>query len=91
MPPKLLLVLDVPVYVLKAFYLLPSLMHRLESLMLASQLREEIDFRSSNFGIPSSMVCFIAFITLIVLETSLSFNNNLISFYAIDPGSVNNA
>lgn len=49
MPPKLLLVLDVPVYVLKAFYLLPSLMHRLESLMLASQLREEIDFRSSNF------------------------------------------
>ncbi|TYI48167.1 hypothetical protein E1A91_D13G227500v1 [Gossypium mustelinum] len=56
MPPKLLLVLDVPVYVLKAFYLLPSLMHRLESLMLASQLREEIDFRSSNFGIPSSMI-----------------------------------
>ncbi|MBA0728554.1 hypothetical protein Golax_001444, partial [Gossypium laxum] len=56
MPPKLLLVLDVPVYVLKAFYLLPSLMHRLESLMLASQLREEIDFRSSNFDIPSSMI-----------------------------------
>lgn len=55
--------------------------------MLASQLREEIDFRSSNFEIPSSLVCFIAFITMIVLETSLSFNNNLISFYAIDPGS----
>ncbi|MBA0752984.1 hypothetical protein Gogos_000140, partial [Gossypium gossypioides] len=56
MPPELLLVLDVPVYVLKAFYLLPSLMHRLESLMLASQLREEIDFRSSYFDIPSSLI-----------------------------------
>ncbi|XVE97781.1 hypothetical protein REPUB_Repub03eG0048300 [Reevesia pubescens] len=51
MPPELLLVLDVPVGVLKAFYLLPSLMHRLESLMLASQLREEI-----NFDIPSSLI-----------------------------------
>ncbi|KAK5773170.1 hypothetical protein PVK06_049475 [Gossypium arboreum] len=56
MPPELLLVLDVPIYVLKAFYLLPSLMHRLESLMLASQLREEIDFHSSNFDIPSSLI-----------------------------------
>ncbi|PPR87215.1 hypothetical protein GOBAR_AA33473 [Gossypium barbadense] len=56
MPPDLLLVLDVPIYVLKAFYLLPSLMHRLESLMLASQLREEIDFHSSNFDIPSSLI-----------------------------------
>ncbi|PPD66653.1 hypothetical protein GOBAR_DD36471 [Gossypium barbadense] len=56
MPPDLLLVLDVPIYVLKAFYLLPSLMHRLESLMLASQLREEIDFHSSNFDIPSSLL-----------------------------------
>ncbi|XWS70161.1 hypothetical protein CRYUN_Cryun03dG0025400 [Craigia yunnanensis] len=56
MPPELLLVLDVPVGVLKAFYLLPSLMHRLESLMLASQLREEIDFHSGNFNIPSSLI-----------------------------------
>ncbi|XVF35247.1 hypothetical protein REPUB_Repub18cG0129200 [Reevesia pubescens] len=56
MPPELLLVLDVPVRVLKAFYLLPSLMHRLESLMLASQLREEINFHSSNFNMPSSLI-----------------------------------
>ncbi|XVF48783.1 hypothetical protein PTKIN_Ptkin03bG0216400 [Pterospermum kingtungense] len=56
MPPELLLVVDVPVAVLKAFYLLPSLMHRLESLMLASQLREEINFHSSNFNIPSSLI-----------------------------------
>ncbi|XP_007012461.2 PREDICTED: endoribonuclease Dicer homolog 3 [Theobroma cacao] len=56
MPPELLLVLDVPIDVLKAFYLLPSLMHRLESLMLASQLREEINFHSSNFDIPSSLI-----------------------------------
>ncbi|GMJ15749.1 dicer-like 3, DICER-LIKE 3 [Hibiscus trionum] len=56
MPPELLLVLDVPFDALKSFYLLPSLMHRLESLMLASQLREEIDFHSSNFDIPSSLI-----------------------------------
>ncbi|KAK8543151.1 hypothetical protein V6N13_136315 [Hibiscus sabdariffa] len=56
MPPELLLVLDVPFNALKSFYLLPSLMHRLESLMLASQLREEIDFHSSNFDIPSSLI-----------------------------------
>ncbi|XP_040971825.1 endoribonuclease Dicer homolog 3a isoform X2 [Gossypium hirsutum] len=56
MPPELLLVLDVPVSVLKSLYLLPSLMHRLESLMLANQLREEINFCSSNIDIPSSMI-----------------------------------
>ncbi|GMI97873.1 dicer-like 3, DICER-LIKE 3 [Hibiscus trionum] len=56
MPPELLLVLDVPVSVLKALYLLPSVMHRLESLMLANQLREEINFHSSNIDIPSSMI-----------------------------------
>ncbi|OMO86445.1 hypothetical protein COLO4_21161 [Corchorus olitorius] len=54
MPPELLLVLDVRIDVLKALYLLPSMMHRLESLMLASQLREEINFHSSN--IPSSLI-----------------------------------
>nr|WOD55121.1 DICER-like protein 3 [Abelmoschus esculentus] len=56
MPPELLLVLDVPVSVLKSLYLLPSVMHRLESLMLANQLREEINFNSSNIDIPSSMI-----------------------------------
>ncbi|GMN63272.1 hypothetical protein TIFTF001_032343 [Ficus carica] len=43
MPPELLLTIDVPRSVIKSMYLLPSLMHRLESLMLASQLREEIN------------------------------------------------
>ncbi|KAE8675002.1 hypothetical protein F3Y22_tig00111708pilonHSYRG00525 [Hibiscus syriacus] len=57
MPLELLLALDVPVSVLKALYLLPSVIHRLESLMLANQLREEINFHSSNVDIPSSMVC----------------------------------
>ncbi|XP_056166664.1 endoribonuclease Dicer homolog 3 isoform X3 [Syzygium oleosum] len=56
MPPELLLTLDVPVYAMKAFYLLPSLLHRLESLMLASQLRAEINCQIGNFHIPSSLI-----------------------------------
>ncbi|GAB4854001.1 helicase [Ancistrocladus abbreviatus] len=56
MPPELLVCIDMPISVLKASYLLPSLMHRLESLMLASQLREEIAFNSSNVHIPSSLI-----------------------------------
>ncbi|KAI6679821.1 hypothetical protein NL676_033702, partial [Syzygium grande] len=56
MPPELLLILDVPVYAMKAFYLLPSLLHRLESLMLASQLRAEINCQIGNFHIPSSLI-----------------------------------
>ncbi|KAF8036139.1 hypothetical protein BT93_C1979 [Corymbia citriodora subsp. variegata] len=56
MPPELLLTLDVPVYTMKAFYLLPSLLHRLESLMLASQLRGEINCQISNFHVPSSLI-----------------------------------
>lgn len=56
MPPELLVAIDVPLSVLKSFYLLPSLMHRLESLMLASQLREEIAFYSSDCRISSSLI-----------------------------------
>lgn len=57
MPPELLVRVDVPVSVVKSLYLLPSVMQRLESLMLASQLREEINCHSRNFHIPSSLVC----------------------------------
>ncbi|KAK9273818.1 hypothetical protein L1049_018629 [Liquidambar formosana] len=56
MPPELLVIIDVPISVLKSFYLLPSLMHRLESLMLASQLREEIACHSSDFHISSALI-----------------------------------
>ncbi|XP_030538472.1 endoribonuclease Dicer homolog 3-like isoform X2 [Rhodamnia argentea] len=56
MPPELLLTVDVPVYAMKTFYLLPSLLHRLESLMLASQLRGEINCQISNFHVPSSLI-----------------------------------
>ncbi|XP_059641179.1 endoribonuclease Dicer homolog 3 [Cornus florida] len=56
MPPELLVGCDVPTDVLKSFYLLPSLMNRLESLMLASQLREEITCHSSSFHISSSLI-----------------------------------
>ena len=57
MPPELLVNIDIPIDVLKSFYLLPSLMHRLESLMLASQLRGEIGSLSSNSLTSSSLVC----------------------------------
>lgn len=56
MPPELLLSMDVPKGVLKSSYLLPSLMHRLESLMLASQLRKEINFHSNSLRISNSLV-----------------------------------
>uniref|UniRef100_A0A1J3J3H8 Endoribonuclease Dicer-like protein 3 n=1 Tax=Noccaea caerulescens TaxID=107243 RepID=A0A1J3J3H8_NOCCA len=56
LPPELLVRIDVPRAVLKSIYLLPSVMHRLESLMLASQLREEIDCSIDNFSISSKSV-----------------------------------
>lgn len=54
MPAELLVPIDVPLSVIKSFYLLPSLMHRLESLMLAIQLREEISGVLNN--ISSSLI-----------------------------------
>ncbi|EPS61362.1 hypothetical protein M569_13434, partial [Genlisea aurea] len=56
MPPELLILSDISTDVLKPFYLLPSVMHRLESLMLASQLREEISDDIGNFGISSKLI-----------------------------------
>ncbi|CAH8391700.1 unnamed protein product [Eruca vesicaria subsp. sativa] len=56
MPPELLVRIDVPRSVLKSVYLLPSVMYRLESLILASQLREEIDCSIDNFSISSTSV-----------------------------------
>lgn len=57
MPPELLVSIDVRIDVLRSFYLLPSLMHRVESLMLASQLREEISRHCGDLHISSSLVC----------------------------------
>ena len=56
-PPEILVYINVSVDVLRTFYLLPALMHRLESLMLASQLRGEISCPSRDFQISSSLVC----------------------------------
>ncbi|KAM7275451.1 hypothetical protein ACFE04_017317 [Oxalis oulophora] len=56
MPPELLVHVNVPIDVVNSFYLLPSMMQRIESLMLASQLREEINCSLSNFHIPSSLI-----------------------------------
>ncbi|XP_062207830.1 endoribonuclease Dicer homolog 3a isoform X2 [Phragmites australis] len=50
MPPELLIPLDLPVDILRAFYLFPSLMYRIESLMLASQLRNEIAYMDSDIS-----------------------------------------
>ncbi|TKY74839.1 Endoribonuclease Dicer-like 3a [Spatholobus suberectus] len=55
-PPELLYFLDVKRDVLKSLYLLPSLMYRIECLMLSSQLREEIDGQTSKFNIRSSLI-----------------------------------
>lgn len=56
MPPEILVSIDFQVDVLRSCYLLPSVMYRLESLMLASQLREEINGQTNNFKISSSLV-----------------------------------
>ncbi|KAJ6793943.1 endoribonuclease Dicer-like protein 3a [Iris pallida] len=56
MPPELLAHIDVPLDVLKSLYLLPSLMHRMESLMLASQLRKEIAFHPADSCISTSLI-----------------------------------
>lgn len=59
-PPELLVAVDVRLSVLKSMYLLPSVIHRLESLMLASQLRDEIKSDCGNFQISSSLVCYLS-------------------------------
>lgn len=56
MPPELLIKIDVPISVVKSIYLMPSLMHRLECLMLSSQLRQEINYHTPNFHIASSLI-----------------------------------
>ncbi|KAM3353503.1 hypothetical protein ACQJBY_024588 [Aegilops geniculata] len=48
MPPELLIPLHFSDDILRTFYLFPSLMHRIETLMLASQLKSEISYDDSN-------------------------------------------
>ncbi|KAD0202479.1 hypothetical protein E3N88_44639 [Mikania micrantha] len=56
LPPELLFIIDARLDVVKSIYLLPSLMHRLESLMLASQLREEITGHMTDIHVSSSLI-----------------------------------
>ncbi|KAK1429456.1 hypothetical protein QVD17_11665 [Tagetes erecta] len=56
LPPELLVVIDARIDVIKSIYLMPSLMHRLESLMLASQLREEITGHMTDIHVSSSLI-----------------------------------
>ncbi|CAH9128863.1 unnamed protein product [Cuscuta epithymum] len=55
-PPELLISIDIKLDVLRSFYLMPSLMHRLQCLMLASQLRREICCLYGDSNVPSSLV-----------------------------------
>lgn len=55
-PPELVVGTDITTYILKSFYLLPSLMQRLETLMLACQLREEISQHAGYCNISSSLI-----------------------------------
>ncbi|KAI3811509.1 hypothetical protein L1987_21233 [Smallanthus sonchifolius] len=56
LPHELLAIIDARIDVVKSLYLLPSLMHRLESLMLASQLRAEITSHMTDVQISSSLI-----------------------------------
>ncbi|KAL8216944.1 hypothetical protein R6Q57_023781 [Mikania cordata] len=56
LPPELLFIIDARLDVVKSIYVLPSLMHRLESLMLASQLREEITGHMTDIHVSSSLI-----------------------------------
>ncbi|KAL9244062.1 hypothetical protein vseg_017874 [Gypsophila vaccaria] len=56
LPPELLVSIDIPLSVLRGFYLIPSVMHRLECLMLACQLRAEIAFNSDKTRVPSLLL-----------------------------------
>ncbi|XP_078439590.1 dicer-like 3 [Wolffia australiana] len=67
MPPELLISVGVSESILKTFYLLPSLMYRLESLMLASQLKEEI--RSA-----CNVSCFLILEAITTLRCDESFS-----------------
>lgn len=81
-PPELLYVLDVKRDVLKSMYLLPSLMYRIESLMLSSQLREEIDGQTSKFSICSSLVCLIRVLDKILIVDFCFHYDNLMHLFS---------
>jgi len=81
LPPELLARIDVPRAVLKSIYLLPSVMHRLESLMLASQLREEIDCSIDNFSISSTSVWFLKTICHLEMKLDILIVIKLLSWF----------
>ncbi|XP_031480504.1 endoribonuclease Dicer homolog 3a-like isoform X2 [Nymphaea colorata] len=56
MPPELLIRLDVLRDILRSFYLLPSLVHRMESMILASQLRRAVGFHPNGHHIPTDLI-----------------------------------
>lgn len=77
-PPELLCLLDVRRDVMKSMYLLPSMMYRIESFMLSSQLRAEINGHAGNFKISSSLVCSIKF----------RFVENILNYFCVYYGNL---
>jgi endoribonuclease Dicer len=72
-PPELLIHIDVTTDILKSFYLLPSVMHRVQSLMLASQLRSNISYIQR---IPSSLVCSLMVLHIVLfVKDSNAYND----------------
>lgn len=72
-PPELLIHIDVTTDILKSFYLLPSVMHRVQSLMLTSQLRSNISYIQR---IPSSLVCSLMVLHIVLfVKDSNAYND----------------
>lgn len=72
-PPELLIHIDVATDILKSFYLLPSVMHRVQSLMLTSQLRSNISYIQR---IPSSLVCSLMVLHIVLfVKDSNAYND----------------
>lgn len=81
-PPELLVGIDIQIDVMKSIYLLPSLMHRVETLMLASQLREEISSHAGNLNVSVWLVCTsLPYEMLSIMHTSFILNLILLIFY----------
>jgi len=79
-PPELLIHIDVTTDILKSFYLLPSVMHRVQSLMLASQLRSDISYTQH---IPSSLVCSLMILHIVLFVKDINaYIRNLTSLHA---------
>ncbi|KAF3773196.1 Endoribonuclease Dicer-like protein 3b [Nymphaea thermarum] len=70
MPPELLIRLDVLRDILRSFYLLPSVVHRMESMILASQLRKAVGFHPNGHHIPIDLSVHINWVQILEAVTT---------------------